>query len=352
MKRAAALVLAAAAAAAATLPCGCVGSGIGGEELDQPPIAILYWDRKAARERSEAMTGLRGPNRLGVARVGDVGRLLGATTQAAEDLDRRFPGHLCLVDPATATVTRVEAAPAGALPLAWSADHRRLLLAARRGSAGLQLYEYDVEEGDLRRMTTGPLPHGRGSYADAGRLVVLAQLAGDRYRVELTRTPSQPSRVLFEGPFVDSVRWSPRGDMLALAVIAPDRAARRGEATRMLFTLSPDAPPQTWPPGEGSMLRPLGRGRDPVFSADGEWIVYSARVGDGWRLRRVRTTGGGRLAVGRGSRDELEPGLSPDGRLVAYVSEENGLHRLFVRRVDGSGDRLLVTDGVVARPTW
>jgi TolB protein len=100
------------------------------------------------------------------------------------------------------------------------------------------------------------------------------------------------------------------------------------------------------------MLEPLGRGRDPVFSPDGEWIVYSARVGGGWRLRRMRSEGGGRLPLGRGVRDEIEPAVSPDGSLVAYVSEEGGLHRLFVRRIDGSGDRLLLPDGAVARPVW
>ncbi len=44
--------------------------------------------------------------------------------------------------------------------------------------------------------------------------------------------------------------------------------------------------------------------------------------------------------------------ISPDGSLVAYVSLEGDLHRLFIRRIDGSGDRLLLPDGAVARPVW
>ena len=140
--------------------------------------------------------------------------------------------------------------------------------------------------------------------------------------------------------------------MLLLAVIDLTRGDRDGRAARMLFGLEPDAPLQTWPPGPGSMLKSLGRGRDPVFGPDGDWVVYSARVGDGWRLRRMRSAGGGRLAVGRGALDEIEPAVSPDGSLVAYVAENDGHHRLFVRRLDGTGDRLLIPDGEVARPVW
>jgi len=120
----------------------------------------------------------------------------------------------------------------------------------------------------------------------------------------------------------------------------------------MLFAAPLAGAPFVWPPRDGQGLKPLGRGRDPVFGAGGDWFVYSARVGDGWRLRRMRAAGGGRLAVGRGVRDEFEPAVSPDGRLVAYVSEDAGFDRLFVRRVDGSGDRLLLPDGVVTRPVW
>ena len=140
--------------------------------------------------------------------------------------------------------------------------------------------------------------------------------------------------------------------MLLLAVMDPARRSRTGSDVRLLFALSSDDPPQTWPPGEGSRLKPLGRGRDPVFSSDGSWIVYSARVGNGWRLRRMRAEGGARAAVGQLQRDEIQPAISPDGKLVAYVYEENRRRRLWVRRIDGSGDRLLLEDGMVERPVW
>jgi len=325
---------------------GCNGGGLGGEELAQPPIAVLYWDRQATRDLMEAAEGRRGSGRRGVARLDDLGRLLGAADPDVEALVNRFPGRLSLVDPATGAVRPIAAVPPGALPLSWSSDRSRLLVAASRGLGNTQLYEYRPADQELRPVTTGPLEHSRGSYGPPGGIAVVAELGDGRNRVSLSGVDGAPPRTLFEGPLIGDVRWSPRGDMLLLAVIGPARRAR------MLFTVSADAPAQGWPPGEGSRLESLGRGRDPVFSIDGEWIVYSAAVGSGWRLRRMRAAGGGRLPIGRGVRDELEPALSPDGRLVAFVSEEGGLNRLFIRRVDGSGNRLLVPDGVVARPAW
>jgi Tol biopolymer transport system component len=331
---------------------GCTAGGVGAGELVQPPIAVLYWDRQAARDRADAQAELRRPHKLGVADVGDLGRAMGLGSGAEQQVAQRYPGHLALVDPATGAVRRIEQVPPSAVPLAWSPDHSALLLAAPSRRGGVQLYEYRVAEQELRLLTTGPPSHVRGDYGPGRRLVSVAELAGGRSRIELAAGAAAERRIVFEGPAVYDVRWSPRGDMLLLAVIDSTRRERGGGGARMLFALSPEAPPQAWPPGPGSMLEPLGRGRDPVFSPDGEWIVYSARVGGGWRLRRMRAEGGGRLPLGRGVRDEIEPAVSPDGSLVAYVSEEGGLHRLFVRRIDGSGDRLLLPDGAVARPVW
>ena len=351
---------------------GCATGGVGAQELSAAPIAVLYWTPEEARRRKEAaVEELRGPGpeRRGVARAHDLGALFGATPETSEEAARRFPGHLSLIDPPSGRIERVEAAPPGAVPMAWSADHRRLLFASDRIAGSWQLYEFDRPSGELRPLTHGPLDHPHGDYGPDGRLAYVERnpLAPEREGVYLGDPRRGGSWLVLARPSVQGVRWSPRGDMLLLVVSGTatsgrDRGGRSGAPRSQpaptgggwtLYSLTlPDAAARDAEAGRGA-LRPLGRGRTPDFSRDGDWFVYSAAVGRGWRLGRMRSIGGGRRTLGASRRDEHEPALSPDEALVAYVAaDEFGLQRLFVKRLDGSGERVLLPDGVVARPVW
>jgi Tol biopolymer transport system component len=67
----------------------------------------------------------------------------------------------------------------------------------------------------------------------------------------------------------------------------------------------------------------------------------------------MRVQGGGRMALGGSIRDERTPAVSPDGRHVVYVSPgDDGIERLYIRRIDGSGDRILLGEGAAAWPVW
>jgi Tol biopolymer transport system component len=49
---------------------------------------------------------------------------------------------------------------------------------------------------------------------------------------------------------------------------------------------------------------------------------------------------------------EQRPAISPDGRLVVYVSELAHRQQLYLRRFDGTGDRILFANGDGANPVW
>ena len=66
----------------------------------------------------------------------------------------------------------------------------------------------------------------------------------------------------------------------------------------------------------------------------------------------MRPDGTGRTPLGSGLRDEESPTVSPDGRFVAYTAREGEFDLVFVRRMDGSGERPLFDTGSAAWPVW
>jgi TolB protein len=53
-----------------------------------------------------------------------------------------------------------------------------------------------------------------------------------------------------------------------------------------------------------------------------------------------------------GAATVLMPTWSPDGSLIAFVSDKDGARQLYTIRVDGSGPKKLTTAGATGRPAW
>jgi Tol biopolymer transport system component len=331
----------------------CAGVGIPQEELPERPIALLYWEPEAARRRAEVLeqrqeAESQEQHPVGVASVDSLRDLFEGRRPSEHSLSElaRWPGRLVLFHPRSGEITRVDAAAPGSRPLAWSRDGQRLLFASARRTGRPQLYEFDFGSGELRPLTRGEESHPRGDYGPGDRVVYTGLRVGSRglqgrlYAAEAGGAQPLP---LLDGPVVDAPRYAPDGRAVLYVARAPGNAPVASRPPPP-FVYSLDLVTR-----EGQVLAP---GRDPVFTPDGEWVVYCAPVKDGWRLRRMRADGAGRTGLGPGMRDELSPAVSPDGRYVVYVAEENGLERLFVRRLDGSGDRILLGDGAVAWPVW
>lgn len=335
------------------LVLGCAGWSVGRSELEGRPYALHHFDAETLRKRGEMMEDagrgqgapagqVRAPNIEDFARY--IGQVLGArpggpdaTGSLDSQLAKRFPGRLVLVDPVSGDKEKVPSLP-GALPRAWSPDGRRLLYSQLSGRFR-QLFLYDVETETSQMLTTGPEVHPDGCFGPAGRFVFVT--VGVRNKLpfsvlELTE-PGGIRPVRFtEGPSDFEVACAPDGS--AVAWVRVDEKGRDH-----LMTRSPVA---------DGPIRDLGTGRFPAFSPDSEWIVYSRQVRGRWALQRIRADGSGRRPVGTGTLHEVQPTFSPDGRLVLYVSDNGFEERIYVRRFDGSGDRILLGAGGGTDPIW
>lgn len=323
---------------------GCA-SGLALEDLPTDPIALTYWEPEPARRRAEIIkqreapaSGLKGPKRVGVARVGDLGRMMGGASEEVWNRDlRRFPGRLSLFHPATGEIESIPEIPLGAVALAWSEDRKRLLYLSNHRER-VQLYEYQLEKREVRQVTSGPEQHLWGDYGLDRQIAVLrVGLNGGEVFAEIivTDTDGRSPRVVLDEGQIENMRLTADGKTL-IYVHHPQRD-------------HPELVALDLATGKG---RPLGPGHEPSLARTGDWIVYSARSRDGWRLRRVRRDGSARASMGEGIRDEMMPTISPDGRFVAYIGKSLEVDRLFVQRIDGSGDRILLNEGGSFSPVW
>ena len=93
-----------------------------------------------------------------------------------------------------------------------------------------------------------------------------------------------------------------------------------------------------------------------AWSRDGQWLIVRtdngfAGAGD---ILAVRASGDGApVPLAASPFTEIEPALSPDGRWLAYVSNESGTNEVFVRPFpDAATARFQVSNGGGAEPLW
>ncbi len=329
---------------------GCQVPRVHGDEVSREPIAFIYYSEDLARRRADAFgdaqrrrpaSGDPRENR-GVLDLNAFGSYLGDRLGPGAGNDE-FAGRIALLDAASGAFELLEAATRGSIPLDWSSDHRRLLF-SQESMSGRQLYEYDRETSVVLRITRGPDLHPWGCYGPGGRVVMMvAEIFTDGFGRQAVRArlgllaAGGAVEFLTDGPYDRDPTCAPDGS--AIAWVRSNEAGVDEVWVRAL------------PDGEARAISP---GFHPSFSQDGEWIVYNQTMRRAsTRLWRIHRNGAGRRAIGEWTGDEeRRPQVSPDGKLVVYESIVENRYRLFVRRMDGTGNRVLFSDGDGTHAVW
>jgi hypothetical protein len=267
------------------------------------------------------------------------------------------PGRLMLYWPRTGNLERVDAAPLGAVPLAWSADRRRLLFASAHRGDREQLYEYSLDRKDLSPVTVGRYEHPRGDYA-ADELLLVQRLrehrsTGNAERtIHFTRPDGRLGPVLGRDVPSSMLRVGPGGDWVVYEQVRETEHPGQPSTRQSLIawrSLRPGADGRSAASAKETIL---AKGREPTLTPDGQWIVFASESSAGYRLRRMRIDGTAKIAIGPGGTEERMPTVSPDGEFVAFIQQVDGQRKLAVRSFDGKKQRVLLPKGWSEFPVW
>jgi serine/threonine-protein kinase len=129
------------------------------------------------------------------------------------------------------------------------------------------------------------------------------------------------------------------------------------DSRRIVFGSSKGGPASLyWMPADGSgEAEPLATGNRPdSISPDGHVLLYGEeQPGSGMDVGMVRLKSDRKPEPFLRTRfSEWGPAFSPDGRWVAYTSDESGQYEIYVRPYPGPGARVQVSTGGGEEPVW
>ena len=117
------------------------------------------------------------------------------------------------------------------------------------------------------------------------------------------------------------------------------KAADGSGAAEQLVTSARSLTPASWSP-DGTTLAIVEEGDTEEKDAF-QFDIVMLSIGD----RKTR-------AVIRSAANEMTPEFSPDGRWLAYVSNESGRHEVYVQPYPGPGERQLISTRGGEQPAW
>jgi len=214
-----------------------------------------------------------------------------------------------------------------------------------RGGLASDIWLFDLETQEARRLTdfegTDELPmwHGETLY--------FVSDAGENHRINLWSLDVESGERRQVTNFDDDVRWPSIGAGAIVFVVGSELRLLDlaiGESSVVDFEI-PGAQPQLLPRqvDAAQFINPITWDVSPSAKR----LCVEAR-GDVWTLPAEKGTP--RNLTRTSGVAEREPAWSPDGRWIAYMSDESGEYELWVVQSDGKGERRRVTtDGAPFR---
>ena len=225
----------------------------------------------------------------------------------------------------------------GGATAARAADHTWAIAHTRGVEAASEIY-VTYRDGQSKRLTNNRTFDGFPAWSPIRDLAFVRDHRGNA-EIWVMRADGKNARRLTSSPGRDIYpAWSPDGKLIAFA-------SNRDGAESEIYVMRSD----------GTGVRRLTRtprhvdDTQPRFTRDGKHVVFASnrvsffnyelfriRVSDGGGLKRLTYWGSGEDGA---PGDDLMPGVSRDGKAIAFVSDRSGVYAIWTMNADGSGLR-------------
>jgi Tol biopolymer transport system component len=96
------------------------------------------------------------------------------------------------------------------------------------------------------------------------------------------------------------------------------------------------------------LTRGSSNDRQPAYSPDGQWVIFSSDRYGNLDLWELSTRNGAVRRITEDAAQDWDPGFTPDGKHILWSSNRSGHFEIYIADADGSGARQLTSDGVDA----
>ena len=330
------------------------------------------------------------------------GTVSDATTLRAGDVAHQFPDtvdaagdflYVALTDSGRRSVRLVTSR--GETDLTRTSGHAAMvddvLLQVSDGTLTAQRFDRDrgslVGRASPLAFNVGVSPTGHSFFAAGARLIAWAEGAQRARELRWFAVDGTPGGTLSDPVDAWQVRLAPDDRLAAVTMVEPllrtldvfvlpadDRAVA---ARRLTLSLAADSDPVWSPAGDRIVFRSMQSGHPELFSRppqfserqddtvlrsdldesasdwnDGTLLFTAPDKSTGLDVWALDVASGSRHQVTRGGFNESDARWSPDGRWIAYVSDESGHPDIVIERWPQDGKKRRVTTAGGIRPRW
>lgn len=254
-------------------------------------------------------------------------------------------GRLALLGPPVAVLGGLRTDPAqGAAQFALSRDGTLVYVPGGAQGTGRAVYRLGARApsgGEARALPLPARPYRNLALSADGRRLALTVRELDRSELWVSDVDrGNLSRLTFDGDSIEPV-WSPDGRWIAFAWA-------RGGGHHELYRAAADGsrPPEPLLPGGGNSRYPTS------FSPDGRLLAFTETAAGTGADLWVLPLGDAPRPFLRTAFDEERGRISPDGRWLAYQSNESGSAEVYVRPFPGPGGKWQISAGGGSLPAW